>query len=386
MIITYNKFPDGDAGAIRQYTFGQVFKECGYNTFFIGMGKSTGLKTKIYNGFNYISLRLDSSGTLNKLRNYFGYKKRLKKALEEYTDEKGSIDVLLVIDIPIDALFFIKKYAKINKIQLIHDSVEWYSPEQFKLGKLAIPYILKNYMNKVWINKQFKVIAISKFLKNHFINRGINTIRIPVMLDIKNTAHNKQLKNEKLTIVYAGSPGKKDYLKEIIDGLALLTSEELSKIEFRIIGSTKEQIITDTGIERQVIDNMGESVKILGRVSRDTVLQNLEQANFTVLMRSPIQRYAKAGFPTKVVESLASGTPIILNLTSDLDNYITDMVNSIIIEACDAQGFSTAVKKALNLTHEQWIQMSIKARECADRYFDYRNYIKEIKEFLGEEV
>ena len=49
----------------------------------------------------------------------------------------------------------------------------------------------------------------------------------------------------------------------------------------------------------------------------------IAEADFTVLMR-PNKRYTNAGFPTKLVESLASGVPVIANLTSDIGWAVRD--------------------------------------------------------------
>lgn len=309
-----------------------------------------------------------------------GYRSKL-----DYFLKKNSVkfDSILVVDIPYPALSFVKQYAKQNNINLLHDSVEWYSPEQFKQGKFSIQYILKNLYNKRWIDKNFNIIAISSYLKNHFRQKGCKTIHIPAILDIQNMLYKKRTVREKLTLVYAGSPGKKDYIKEAIEGIALLDKNIIDKIDFRVIGITEAQLISMCDISQQAINKLSYSLNALGRIPRDDVLKHLEEADFTVLMRSPIQRYAKAGFPTKVVESLASGTPIICNITSDLGDYIHDSENGIIVEECTAEAFSNAIRKALSLTIEQRNMMYIKARKSAEECFDYRLYEDALKELLS---
>lgn len=273
----------------------------------------------------------------------------------------------------------LRSFAKRNRVQLISDSVEWYSPEQFRYGNFSMGMILKNIENRIAINKTIKVVAISEYLNNYFANKDYKSIRIPVILDVINTSCRKTVRDDKLVIVYAGSPGKKDYFKEIAEGMLMLSPNELKQIEFRIIGATKQQIIVNSGVMEQTIAQLSESLRMFGRMPREDVLKNLEQADFTVLLRSPVQRYAKAGFPTKVVESLASATPVILNLTSDLGQYVKDMQEGILVNDCTAEAFCTAIKKALALNAEQKREMRNKARECAEKNFDYRNYIQIIK-------
>ncbi len=38
LVISYSKFPDGDACSIREYTFGKLLESMGHKIFFIGMG------------------------------------------------------------------------------------------------------------------------------------------------------------------------------------------------------------------------------------------------------------------------------------------------------------------------------------------------------------
>jgi len=104
----------------------------------------------------------------------------------------------------------------------------------------------------------------------------------------------------------------------------------------------------------------------------------LRQADFTVLLRSPEIRYAKAGFPTKVAESLASATPVILNLSSDLGLYIKDMREGIIVNDCSPEAMCKAFKKALSLDSDQKAEMRKRARECSEKNFDYRCYKERI--------
>ena len=63
----------------------------------------------------------------------------------------------------------------------------------------------------------------------------------------------------------------------------------------------------------------------------------MDNVQFDVLLRYSDLRYTKAGFPTKVVESLASATPVITNITSDLEMYLKDGENSVISEGYTAK-------------------------------------------------
>lgn len=377
VIVSYNRFPEGDAGAIREYSLAKLLKSLGHKVTLIGMGNSKSKSKCEYKGFEYYSLRMEGRGIFTRLKNYFLYSKRLLNTINSFDIH---FDVVIVVYIPVNALFAIKKFAKLNEIDLLHDCVEWYSHNQFKLGYFAPAFILKNLYNRVLINRRFKVIAISKYLEDHFISRGITVERIPVLLPMDEIPFNKHVDNSKLRLIYAGSPGKKDYLSSMLKGLLLLDKESLKKIELQVFGVSED----DVGILLDDSDyyTIKESVKLNGRVSRKEVMEKLNKSHFSIMLRDNTQRYSKAGFPTKVVESLATGTPVITNISSDLSNYLVDGVNSIIVKDCSPEEFKLSVLRAIKLSKVKLDAMFVESRNTAVTYFDINKYRPQMERLL----
>lgn len=376
--ISYNKFPNGDAGAVREYMLGKLFKENQIKVFYIGMGNINYGEISNYNEFEYTSLRREGTKIVDKIGNYFFHRRRLIQFLEQYK-KTNTIDAILLVSPPLNTWNYIKKLARKDNIKLYHDCVEWYSPGQFKLGVLSPSFLIKEITNRLIISKEIKVISISSFLDEYFKKKGIQSVRIPVILDPNEINVKKMLVNNRVVFLYAGSPGKKDYLKEIIGGFALLNEKVLKQMEIRIIGITKEKLIAQCGVLERDIEKISKSITIYGRLKREEVLIELIKADFTVLLRSETLRYAKAGFPTKVVESLLCSTPVICNITSDLGDFIKDGENSIIVEDCSSDSFYFAIKRAMSITFEEREKMNLNARKCAETNFDYRKYVELIK-------
>lgn len=383
LYVTMERFNSGNASATRTLSFCEILKDLGKEVIVISLDEVETGKTHIFKGIKYISLRSLSSTFKARAFNFLFHSKRLKKCIAKLSvvDE---IDGLFFYDIPAPSIFYLKKMAKNKSIKIFHDSVEWYSPEQFKWGIFALPYILKNSLNKYFIDKKISVFAISKYLNNYFQSKGIHSTRIPIMLDMSKITFEKFISPYKLRLLYAGAPGKKDYLKEIVEGLARFQKEDLEKVELQILGVNTEQLIVDCNVSESAIKKCGISLIAKGRVSRDEVLKQLEKTDFTVLLRSSELRYAKAGFPTKVVESLATATPVICNITSDLGDYLISGENSLIVEACTAEAFETTLQKALALSFEEKQTLCYNARKTAEREFDYRNFKKQFNTFLCE--
>ncbi len=380
VIVTYNRFPDGDAGAVREFAFSRLLMENGFDVFVIGMGAPS-QNVDVYKGTQFASLRIASKNKVERVLNYMAYTRRLLKYLEKYTDE-FEVDCLWIVSLPIAAVIELASFAKKRNIRLVHDSVEWYSPEQFRLGCLSPAYIRKDINNRFLINKNFRVIAISKFLEDYYSRKGIKTVRIPVILDEFEIHSFPKMDERKLRIIYAGSPGKKDYLGVILEGFCSLNDDQLNRIEFTIIGVNSSEIEDLLSNRNCDISRIMKSLRVLGRVPRDVVLDNLVKSDFSVLLRPSKLRYAKAGFPTKIVESLMVGTPIISNLTSDLGDYIKDGENGFVVDDCS----SNCISKTLSIVLETNTEVRLKMRENARRTFMesffYKNYAEKLIDIL----
>ena len=116
-------------------------------------------------------------------------------------------------------------------------------------------------------------------------------------------------------------------------------------------------------------------------MSHSEVKRQLAVADYTVLLR-PNKKYANAGFPTKVGESMAMGVPVIANITSDLGKYLHDGIEGIICDDESPEACAKAIRKALSIDESQRKMMRKNARRQAEESFDYRNYIKPVQMYI----
>lgn len=380
VIITENKYPLGDAGAIRQHAMAKILRELGYDVIVVGYGNYTGKCLKEFEGIKYVSLRAKSENKTARLffRILFGVRavSYVKKHIENPS-------LILLVDTLPYAWKVIENYGVKNNIKLVHDSVEWYSPEEFSNGEKNIEYILKEKTNTEIINKNWNVIAISKFLQEHFESSAQKVIRVPVIMDTASIPFDvEKRESEKTKFVYVGAPGKKDYLKEILMGFELLEKDLKDMCELHIIGVTREQLIGACGVEESTLSKMDNMLSVHGRLPHEEAIKWVRNADYTLLLRDAELRYAKAGFPTKIVESLSCGTPPVCNISSDLDMYLTDGENAFIASSHSAEALNIAIIRAIDCSIEQRNKMRILARKTAEEKFDYTHYIETINNLL----
>ena len=369
-------YPAGDAGSIRQHKLAWMVRELGNDVFVVGLGPSSGFSREIFEQIPYVSLRQGGGRLADKALSQLLYWYRLKKILKQERP-----DALIMDDLGTATTLSIRLFCKHRKILLLHDSVEWYSPMQFPRGKWSLGYIKKDLLNRRLIGGDMKVIAISRYLQEHFRGRGLDTVRIPIVILDDDLRDEKILSPDRVVFTYAGQPGKKDFLPVMVEALTRLPEQIRKKIQFNIVGCDRQQMC-NAGFSEAVLTELDGCLCIHGRVSHNRVLELLRETNFTMLIRDPAERYAKAGFPSKVVESLANSTPVLCNLSSDLGDYLQDGKNAILASDHTPQAVAEAMERAVGLSFEERKGMCEAAHNTAKVKFDYRQYLDALASIL----
>lgn len=373
-------FPDSCANAVRVIAFAKLLQKNGHDTEILGVTAGEVVTDEIAFGIKYSMMHSLPYYGIHAYRRI----NALKKGLSDYL-ANNSYDLVLLSHIYYDYADVFRKYSKETGARLVINAVEWYERDnslfQGFRGKINL---IKNRIALRYIHPKMKnVIAISTLLDKHYKDRGCNTIIVPTIVDMTEyySVASQRAKNcEKLVIAYAGSPARKDYILNAIYALPLLSKEELSKIELHFYGP-ELKVLYDLGLSEELLNTYRDNIICHGRIPYAEVKAKIAAADFTVLLR-PNKRYANAGFPTKVGESMACGTPVIANITSDLGKYIIDGETGIVCanetpEAC-AEGF----RRALAMTTEEKTKMRRAAYDMANTGFNYLSYVDDMREFL----
>jgi len=152
-----------------------------------------------------------------------------------------------------------------------------------------------------------------------------------------------------------------------------------------LVGPTHESMAASLAGRAACLEELGSALRCDGPVPQHLVPQRLAEGDFSFLLR-PNARYAQAGFPTKLVESLSAGVPMITNATSDIAQYVRDGKEGVLAEGYTPEAFAAAVRRVLGMPRQQWRVMRENARERAGECFDYRRYVQPLGEFVREAV
>lgn len=365
VIAGYEAMPDHSPGAIRCSSLAQAYIKLGYDVYIFHKGMYS-------SEINPITISCHND---NRVKKFFGFSQTVISHLNELNQD-SKIDAVITYG------FFkpIHKWCKINNIRHIVDVVEWYSKEQFKRWYFAIPYLRKEDEIRNIAKSKVNVIAISLYLKNYFQKHGCKVVRIPIITEKPEKCDRSALSLGKIHIIYAGSHILMDNVPLIIKTILELDVEAKNRVQFNIYGISRERILQY--ISASDLDQVESIVKIYGRRPNNEILEAYRKSHFSILIRDPELRVNKAGFPSKVIESMKMGIPVICNYSSDLKLYLDDNVNCIISNDISKESLTNAILKVLKINASEYSQISQSAQRTVEKEFNISTYANELREIL----
>ncbi len=382
------RFPNGDAASQRVLNNAKIFRELGYTVEFVSWGgtqreedgHTDGLY--YYQGFKYINTDdIDNKDNLNIIKRIDSFFRRGRSSLSFIESKVKQTSIIIAYNPPAYFTEKLQSLCEKENVLFISDITEWYSSDETPGGKFAPPYWISEYNMNVVQKKVQNKIVISSFLDSHFA--GSNNIILPPLVDMQDE---KWLKNKSvlpvfdgLRIIYAGSPGKKDKLDTILEAVITCLKEGMN-IQFTILGVSKRDIINYSCYSDVIA--WPNNILFLGRVPQEDVPSFYKASDFSILLRED-NRKNKAGFPTKLIESLTAGCPIIVNYTSDISEYVKNETNGIVIADFTKDAVKKALEKATSIDGSCIKKMKSNATLLAENKFDYRSYEEGMVGFLN---
>jgi glycosyltransferase involved in cell wall biosynthesis len=366
------ELPDKNAAAHRVLSNAKLLRELGYKVVFMDVDRSV-IKTKSLEykkllGFDVWSGKYpDSIVTWLKYLTSINF---VKNTISEYFDIKAIICYNYQA-LPLAKLI---RFGKKNNIKIIADITEWYEDNRI-IKKIDTEFRMK-YLHK----HVDGIICISTFLRDYY-DSYVKTVVIPPLIDIEENKWKSKEKKECediMEFVYSGRPGKdKDKLNFIVIVMKNMSQKKFFK--FNIIGITKLQYLEYYPEHIKLVDEMKNSLEFIGRISHEESIKYIKKADFQIFIREN-KRMNNAGFPTKFVESMACGTPVLTTMTSDLEVYLINGINGFFINNEATLQIELTLKKVLEMSNDEIFQMKMNCKKL--KSFDYRNFMGHINSFL----
>ena len=288
---------------------------------------------------------------------------------------------------------FVIRMCNKNKVKVCYDIVDYFE-------KPAKNNLLRYLMKKRELDKLTgKVIpacdgwiAISEYLKGMMPNAE-KTIVVPPLAVNSLTKDEEYKPQSDITFSYAtyivdkNRPISewKDRIDTIVDIFYAVYLEGMENFRIKFLGFTKDELIGMFPDElkseySEKLNKMSGKFFFMGKMENLRVQEELQKSDFTILLRDK-SICNTAGFPTKVSESVSVGTPVFLNLTSDIGKYLSNGKNAIIVP--DPQHLDQIVvilKKVLSMTKKE--RVALKRNTKFEQPFMYTEYVDLFRDFI----
>lgn len=364
--------PDGNAAAQRVIANAKIFESLGYQVRLYGCSR----QNASLSAFEYEQLLCFNRPYPESSKDWL----RHLMSISVYTPiiEEWKPNLIIAYNYPAIALWKLLRYAKKRGIKVVADCTEWYQA----CGSLFFR-LLKNIDTSLRMRfvqpRLDGIIAISSYLEHFYKARNMEVLTLPPLVDKCNnkwqTAQMQKCNQDHgVRLFYAGTPMYKDRIDVVITALIRIVRSQSIKVELNIVGITEEQFYATY----PYFDSLPTFVRFHGKMSHQYVLNMLVNQDYQIFIRDET-RMNMAGFPTKYVESISSGTLVLANYTSDLNEYLKSGITGYPLDISSQEALENTLLHALQVPAStiQAMRASLDTSQ-----FDFHNYIDATKIFL----
>lgn len=385
---TEREFPRGDAGANRILHMAKALQMQNWDTKVISLGHAKPEHwTEESGSYIYQSIKYEVVPEFGKGKLARIVRRIIAGNVEvEYLKrvQLNSEDVVIVYSSSYSFCKSIFKYVtKRTEAQLLFDVVEWHQPFQFSTFSTKYIYSsFKKCFDRLYPANE-KVIVISERLKKHFEEKGCKVLKLPVYITPDSECSEGSEQKGKMKLIYPGNPYQKDSLEIMLEALSGLEDTEKMNVELHLTGTKRKLLEMSIPGKVDLLDKLVEKgiVIIHEWMDYEELIQLYNSIDFAFIAR-PNNIVTQSNFPSKVPELLNKGIPPIITSVGDIADYLTDGYDSILIKDCTKESCIAAIRRCLNLSRNEIIQMHHSAKECASEKFDYKVTANRLSDFL----
>lgn len=297
--------------------------------------------------------------------------------------ERGKPDCVILYGPHLGYLLRFRRLCRELHIPLVLDIVEWYQPEDLPGGRFG-PYAIANEISMRHASHRVDgVFVLSRRLERHYRQGGGRVINIPPLFEPEQAIARKTSESDgRLHLVYAGTPVRKEAFDLILAALQRLDSQGVD-FTLHAVGMTAADLAAVPGATGfDICDPARGRIRYYGRVPNAHARQIVAEADFTLLLR-PLRKANQYGFPSKLAESMAVGTPVIANDFSDLGLHLIDGDNAIFLPELNLQAVVGALARAAAMPLARRREMADRALTTARDRFSPSSVAEPLSRFLG---
>lgn len=235
--------------------------------------------------------------------------------------------------------------------------------------------IMKRILNNIYISMDNKSNKIAKgyILLTEQMNEVVNKDNKPYivvegMVDYKIKNEKKDIEKYKdFTLMYAGGLYEKYGVKMLVEAV-----EKLKEVKLNLYGEGELVSWLKTKYSKSQNINYG------GTLLNDEILLEEKRSTLLVNPRFTNEEYTKYSFPSKNMEYMVSGTPLLTTKLPGMPEEYNDYI--YLIKNENLEGFILSIRKAVNQTKEQREKKGKKAQQFV---LENKNNIEQTKRIIN---
>lgn len=153
-------------------------------------------------------------------------------------------------------------------------------------------------------------------------------------------------------IMYAGALHEKYGIGSLLDAFSLLDAPD-TELWLYGDGSAVEEILRRARHDPRI--------RYFGTVSHAEILRRERQATLLVNPRDPSQDFTRYSFPSKIVEYMLSGTPLVMTDLAGIPDAYKQF--AFVADACTPQALAREMAQVLSLSAQERAQFGARARQ-----------------------
>lgn len=292
-------------------------------------------------GFNNLTL-------IKHISRYIRLKYKLFQLLKE--DKKNNIDVTILV-YSLHSPFLLALPSNVKNTVIVPDL-----PEYMNLGKkrnLLYSFLKKidSYFLRKGLSKIDSYVLLTKYMIEQLPSKSY--VVVEGIAEEEFELNPKPIKSRKKTIVYTGTLDEKYGILNFIKNYVQLKQTPYV-IEIYGYGDSIKKI-------KEYSKNYPHIIKYCGLLEPDKIKKIQREATFLVNPRPSDEDYTKYSFPSKTMEYLSSGTPIIMTHLKGVPSQYYNYIN--VLDDSNSDNYLNSLENILNYNYDQLEQKAIEGRK-----------------------
>ena len=283
--------------------------------------------------------------------------------------------VLIHFNFPLNLKAFCRESVYVMIAKMFRKKIIWQEHGGYLPQEICEKSCFLKMLFDLFLDFPDAIVTITEKTRDAYNNltNKLDIKYIPNTIELNKYSGNypKGIDTSSFNLIYIGRLHEEKGIVESLESICQLKDTPFyNKVSFYIAGTGPYE---EDLKERTKLLCLADKVIFLGSVFGEEKYNLWRKAHIFLF-----PTYFKEGLPYVLLESLASGTPVITTNTAGISDVIVDKVHGIIVKKKDVKGTSDAIKTML-IDPQSYRSMS---RNCLERSneYDIRKSVKEFSE------